>query len=184
LKALVLGATGFIGGHIARAALENGWQVRGLRRNPLSTGHLDEETIEWFNGDLSHPETLENAMEGIDILFHAAAYYPKAGNPQKVSSQITYANNEISNVIKSAKNSGIKRLIYTSTLTTIGHPPKEENRLADERDFYLPGSLRKSAYYESKSMMENVVLNSCSANFDALALNPTAVLGPGDVSEF
>ena len=84
-------------------------------------------------------------------------------------------------MIESAKQAGIQRLIYTSTLTTIGHPPPGENRLADERDFYIPGTLSKSAYYEAKIVMERAILQAASNGLDTVVLNPTAVLGPGDV---
>jgi len=180
MKTLVLGATGFIGGQIAKAALSAGWPVRGLRRTPESRGVLGESTVEWVLGNLADPASLEVAMQDIDIVFHAAAFYPKDGNPRKVPQQIDYANQEIHNVLTAAKNSGVKRLIYTSTLSTIALPPPGENRLADERDIYQPGTLPKSGYYESKIVMETAVLEAADT-LDTVVLNPTAVFGPGDV---
>jgi dihydroflavonol-4-reductase len=178
---LVLGATGFIGGHIALLALKNGYRVRGFRRNPESTGHLGDSEIEWVDGDLSDHDSLLKAMQGMDVVFHAAAFYPTRSKAKEVENQVAYAVNEIEGVLEAAKTAQIKRFVYTSSLTTIGHPPKGMKRLANETDFYIPGTLAKSSYYEAKIAMETCVLDSASAGFPAVVVNPTAVFGPGDV---
>lgn len=181
MKVLVLGATGFIGGHIAKEAIAQGWDVRGLRRDPQSTGHLDEAAaIEWISGDLDDGESLMRAMRGIDILFHAAAYYPKRGRAKLVPQRIREARQQINTVIEAAKAGGVRRLVYTSTLSTIGHPPAGENRLADERDIYQLGAMPKSAYYETKAVMEQAAL-AANDGLEVVVTNPTAVFGPGDV---
>lgn len=178
---LVLGATGFIGGHIAKLALEQGYHVRGFRRDPEATGHLGNAAIEWVSGDLADPGSLQKAMQGVDIVFHAAAFYPSRSKPGPVASQVAYAVDEIERVIKAAQEAQVKRFIYTSSLTTIGQPPKGQNRLANETDFYIPGTLTKSAYYESKFAMETRLLEAVKDGFPAVIVNPTAVFGPGDV---
>jgi dihydroflavonol-4-reductase len=180
-KVLVLGATGFIGGHIAQAALAAGWEVSGMRRDATRTGFLGELPVKWVTGNLENYAALQAAMETVDLVFHAAAFYPKDGNPRKVSEQIAYAQQEIRNVIAAARQAKVKKFIYTSTLTTIGHPTPKENRLADERDFYIPGMLAKSGYYEAKIEMEKIFLEACAVGFPGVILNPTAVFGPGDV---
>ena len=157
MLALVLGATGFIGGHIARAALEAGWEVRGLRRQAGRTGHVEGLPISWVRGNLKDYASLRLAMDRVDIVFHAAAFYPTDGNPRKVREQIQFAEREIQNVLAAVLAAKVKRFVYTSTLTTIGHPAPEENRLADERDVYSPGTLPKSAYYETKIAMEQIL---------------------------
>jgi len=180
-QTLVLGATGFIGGHIAQAALETGWEVRGLRRDETRAGHLEGLPVKWVPGDLGDFESLRAAMEGIAVVFHGAAFYPKDGNPRKVQEQIAYGQQEIKNVIGAARQAEVKKFIFTSTLTTIGQPPPPADRLADERDFYVPGTLEKSGYYEAKIAMEKIVIEACAAGFPGVILNPTAVFGPGDV---
>jgi dihydroflavonol-4-reductase len=178
---LILGSTGFIGGHIARKAAHLGWEVWGFRRDPNRVGYLAGYPIQWVQGDLMDSESLYKAMQGIEVVFHAAAFYPKSGNPREVPSQVEYAKKEIRNVIQAAIQAGVERIIYTSTLTTIGQPPSQDGRLADERDFYRVGSLSKSAYYESKIAMERLFLGACHDGLPGIVLNPTAVFGPGDV---
>jgi dihydroflavonol-4-reductase len=176
--ALVLGASGFIGGHIASAALEHGWHVRGLRRRPLATGHLDDAPVDWYEGNLDQPATLSPAFQGADIVLHAAAYYPK--NSRNIPGQVAQAVHQARAVLDQCRAAGAARLVFISSLTTIGRPPAGEARLADERDHYTPGSLPQSAYYECKYAMESEVLRA-SAGLPVVVLNPTAVFGPGDV---
>jgi dihydroflavonol-4-reductase len=90
------------------------------------------------------------------------------------------ARTEIGHVLAAVKRSDARRLVYTSSLTTIGAPPEGSGRLADERDLYKPGSVR-NAYYEAKWVMERAVLEAAANGLDAIALVPTAVFGPGDV---
>lgn len=181
MKVLVLGATGFIGGNIAKEALNAGWFVRGLHRHPHNFGALQGSSIEWVLGDLRDQHSLEKAMRKMDIVFHAAAFYPKSGDPRNVIGQIIQATKEINTVLEAFKSSGSKRLIYTSSLSTIGHPLPGEDRLANEHDFYQFGSLPKSGYYECKSQMENIALEAANTGIDIIVLNPTAVFGPGDI---
>lgn len=155
--------------------------MRGLRRNPAAVGHLGNLQVEWCEGDLKDPSALERAMRGVEIVFHAAGYYPTRKDRRSVSQQVQYAQNEIEGILNAAKRSGIDRLIYTSTLTTIGHPPSGATRLANENDQYMPGSMARSGYYEAKYAMEKAVLSYQDGDFAVVVLNPTAVFGPGDI---
>lgn len=174
---LVLGATGFIGGHIALAALRQGWEVRGLRRTPRSTGHVGEASLNWFPGDFNEPESLAPAFDGAEIVFHAAGYYPRSSG--KVGDQVAHSVRQTRTVIEACRRAGCRRLVYTSSLTTIGEPQPPGSRLADERDLYIPGSLARAAYYECKFAMESEVLRA-AASLPVIVTNPTAVFGPGD----
>lgn len=181
MNVLVLGATGFIGGHIAKAAIAEGWPVRGLRRKPGFRGHIDPDApIEWHLGDLNDEASLSRALQGVEILFHAAAYYPKRNQRLTVSEHVQAAENEIAHVLAAARASHVHRLVYTSTLTTIGPPPRGSGRLADERDHYRPGDQPANAYAEVKSAMERAVLAE-QGGLDLVVTNPTAMFGPGDV---
>lgn len=178
---LVLGATGFIGGHIARSALEAGWRVGALRRTPGAKGHLGEAPVGWVDGNLEDIDSLKEAMFGREIVFHAAGYYPKRRESLPVQQQVELAFNQTMGVIQAARSAGVSRLVYTSTLTTVGHPPPPAHRLANEADFYQPGSLAKNAYYEAKFVMEQAMIHANGETLSTVILNPTAVLGPGDV---
>ncbi|RLC97712.1 MAG: hypothetical protein DRI46_12530 [Chloroflexi bacterium] len=180
-KILVLGATGFLGGHIARKAHLAGWEVHGFRRDPQSQGHLEDLPVHWHTGTLEDYPALLEAMTGMEYVFHAAASYPKGGNPSLVRDNVKAGMAQMKNVIRATREAGIKRLIYTSSLTTIGSPPPGEERLADERDFYQQGSLPDNGYHEVKFAMEKLALEAVGVGYDIVILNPALVLGPGDV---
>ncbi len=171
---LVLGATGFIGGHIARTAAARGWQVRTLRRDPNAVGAIGDVNVEWVSGDLDDRSTLTAAMRGCNVVFHSAGAYPHGTHA--IDRDVQRALNQMRNVIAAARETKPDRLIYTSSFTTIGLPC-EPHRLADERDLYRPGTAG-DAYYEAKWAMEVEALNS---GLPLVVLNPAAVFGPGDV---
>jgi dihydroflavonol-4-reductase len=177
-SALVLGATGFIGGHIGLAAVRRGWAVRGLRRDPGGAGLLASEPVEWFSGALEEPAALDAALRGVEIVFHAAAYYPHDG--RDIPRQVGAAVRQTRSVLEAVRRAGSPPLVYTSSLSTIGRPPADEERMADERDAYVPGDLPRSAYYECKYAMESEVLRAAAAGASAVVVNPTVVFGPGD----
>jgi dihydroflavonol-4-reductase len=174
---LVLGATGFIGGQIARSAVARGWQVRALRRDPKSVGAIGDLNVDWAVGNLDDRSALIEAMRGCDVVFHSAAAYPHAAHG--IDRLVQAAVAQMQNVLQAAQETRIDRLIYTSSFTTIGWP-NDPNRYADERDPYRPGSAH-DAYYESKWAMEVAALNAVKEGLPAIVLCPSAVFGPGDV---
>ena len=78
MNVCVIGATGFIGGAIARAAVERGCQVRAMRRRPGAVGAIGDiaDSIEWVPGAIDEAQRLTSAMRGCDMVFHPAGYYP------------------------------------------------------------------------------------------------------------
>ncbi len=176
-RALVLGATGFIGGQIARAASRRGWSVRAGRRRTAFTGAIGDLDVEWARADLADPGSLVTAMRGVDVVFHAAAHYTHAA--RRIESHVAAARAEMRRVLDAARQAGVRRLIYTSTLTTIG-PPLDPGQPADERSPYRPGSAR-DAYHELKWAMEQDALNGALHGVPVVVLCPAVVFGPGDV---
>lgn len=176
-RAVVLGSTGCIGNNVVRACLEVGWQVRAFHRAKSATWMLDGLAVEHAVGDLNDPASLAAAMDDCDVAFHAAAYYPL--HSLDPAGSLREAVGGMRTVLRAAAQAGVGRLIYTSTLTTIG-PSAEPGRLADERDFYLPGST-KSAYFECKWAMESEAWRAAAEGLPVVIVNPTAVFGPWDV---
>ena len=176
-QALILGSTGCIGNNVTRACLAAGWSVRAFRRATSQTWMLDGLDVEHVIGDLADPASLADAMRDCDAVFHAAAYYPR--HSLDLNGSLRDAVLGMRNVLDAAAQAKVGRLIFTSTLTTLG-PPSEPGRLADERDFYLPGSTG-SAYFESKWAMEAEAWRAIAIGLPLIIVNPTAVFGPWDV---
>jgi dihydroflavonol-4-reductase len=178
MKILAIGATGFIGGAIARAAVARGWQVRAVRRDDRRTGAIGDLAaqgrIEWCQANLIDASTIAEAMLGCDVVFHAAGYYPTGSRDP--ARQIRRAQTQIEQVLLAFRQAKPDLLVYTSSLSTIG-PPSEPGRLANESDVYQLGST-PALYFDIKIVMEQMALGS---GLPVVALCPAAVFGPGDV---
>lgn len=177
IRCCILGATGFIGGQIARAAAAQGWQTRGLRRHPDAVGAIGDLEIEWVSGDLSDLASLVTAMRGCPLVFHAAGYYPRRAS--NIQETVRHGVIQMRNVLQAAATAGVKRLVYTSALTTVG-PPSDLGRLAGEDDLYTPGSV-SLPYFEVKWAMEMEALRAAIQGLPIIVVLPTVVFGPGDV---
>ncbi len=182
-QALILGSTGCIGNNIVRACLEAGWAVRAFHRASSQTWMLEgldahgPQGVEHTIGDLDDPASLVAAMRGCDVVFHAAAYYPR--HSLDMAGSLREAVTGMRNVLRAFAEAGAGRLVYTSSLTTLG-PAAEPGRLTDERDFYLPGSTG-SAYFETKWAMEAEAWRAAAEGLAVVIVLPTAVFGPWDV---
>jgi dihydroflavonol-4-reductase len=178
MRVFVLGATGFIGGQIARQAHQAGFDVHALRRQPGAVGSVGDLPISWHSGDLAHFPSLAEAFQGADVLFHAAGYAPQA--ERNVRRALRTGVEQMRTVLAAARQAEVRRVVYTSSLSTIGPPPPGSDRLADERDPYLPGSTWNN-YYEVKWLMEMEAVKAAHQGLPVVILCPTAVFGPGDV---
>ena len=176
-RALILGATGCIGNNTVRAGLVAGWQVRAFHRPTSNTWMLEGLDVEHALGDLDDPASLREAMRGCDLVIHSAAYYPR--HSLDMAGSLRLATSQLRNVLDAAAEAGVERLVYTSSLTTVG-ASADPDRLADERDYYLPGSTG-SAYFEAKWAMEAEAWRAIARGLPVVIVNPTAVFGPWDV---
>jgi dihydroflavonol-4-reductase len=157
-------------------------QIEGIQ-GELPFGHSErsEESLSRKTETLSRfaaqGDVVCEAMRGCDVVFHAAAAYPLAA--RDIAGWVSRSVGQMRAALASARDAGIGRFVYTSTLTTVGRPG-EAGHLADERDFYVPGT-SGSAYYEAKFAMEMEAFRAAAEGLPVVILNPTAVFGPGDI---
>jgi len=170
--ALVTGASGFLGWHVARVLLQRGYSVRALVRPGGRVADLDVDTV---TGDLRDPLSLQRAVAGCGLVFHVAADYRLwAKHPQEL-----YRSNVdgTRNLLQAARDAGVERLVYTSTVGCAGIP---HEGLGDEN---TPVSLLDMAgdYKRSKFLAEQVALQFAREGFPVVIVNPTAPVGDHDV---
>ena len=168
---LVTGASGFVGWRVARLLLERGCQVRALVRQNSRVPDLEVECV---TGDLRNPESLARAVKGCSAVFHVAADYRLwSKNPQEL-----YQSNVdgTRNILAAAKNVGVERVVYTSTVGCIGVP---HNGIGDEDQ---PVSLDEmaGAYKRSKFLAEQAALEAADSGMSVVIVNPTAPMGDHD----
>jgi dihydroflavonol-4-reductase len=170
--ALVTGASGFLGWHIARVLLDRGYSVRALVR---AGSRVDRLNVEPVTGDLRDAASLQRAVSGCGLVFHAAADYRLwAKDPGDM-----YRSNVegTRNLLQAARQAGVERVVYTSTVGCIGIPC---DGLGDET---MPVSLADMIgdYKRSKFQAEQVALEFARSGFPVVIVNPTAPVGDRDV---
>lgn len=175
MKVLVTGATGFTGGHLAQYLVDRGDEVRALVR-PKSRARFDQSPLARrvipFEGDLTDAGSLGRAMEGVEVVYHIAATYREAGQPDSAYRAINVDGTR--NLLEVAKESNVKRVVHCSTGGVhghIAHPP------ANEDAPFNPGDV----YQETKLAAEQLAREFGSANaLDVVVARPIGIYGPGD----
>ena len=176
MKALVTGATGFVGAAIAKTLIASGWQVRVLARAGSDRGNLQQLAAEVVEGDLNDLGSLELALEGCTALFHAAADYRLGARDPK---PLYLTNVEgTRNILSAARKAGVQRTVYTSSVATIGIPtdgtPGEERSPVALSDMI-------GHYKRSKYLAEEVARDAARAGMSVVIVNPSTPVGPGDI---
>jgi len=174
MRALVTGATGFIGGNLVCELLKGGFQVKALVREASSRKNIDGLDVEMAVGDLRDRPSLDRALEGCDVLFHvAAAYTFWTPNPSAVYDTNVQGTE---NILAAAGSAGIQKVVYTSTESTIGI---EGHNLGTEETTATLDSL-SGHYKRSKLLAERVALRMGAGGLPLIVVNPTMPVGPWD----
>jgi dihydroflavonol-4-reductase len=173
MKALVTGATGFVGAAVARALIREGWQVRALARKGSDRRNVQHLPVEVVEGDLVDPASLDRALAECEALFHVAADYRLGAlDPQRL-----YQTNVegTRNILEASRRAGVRRVVYTSSVATVGIPqdgsPGNEDTPVSVADMI-------GHYKRSKFLAEQLVRESGAP---VVIVNPSTPIGPGDV---
>ena len=176
MKAFVTGATGFVGSHVARALAEQGADLRLLVRPTSPTANIEGLRGDRVVGDLCDLESLKSAMAGCDVVFHVAADYRLwARDPREM-----YRSNVegTRNVIQAAQLASVRRVVYTSSVSTMGFT--RNGHLAHEDS---PVNLREMIghYKKSKFQAESLALEAGRNGAAVIVVNPSTPVGERDI---
>ena len=175
MKVFITGASGFIGGNLVRRLVEKGYRVKALVRpgSKISTALLNE--VEIVEGDILDFDTVLRGVSECGWVFHcAAAYKFWARDPRDIYKTNV---NGTDNVLVAAHLAGVERIVYTSTVGTIGLP---KVGLGNETT-PLPRHQVVGNYKRSKYLAEKIVLKKATAGIPVIVVNPTAPVGAWDV---
>lgn len=177
MRALVTGATGFIGSAVVRSLLKAGHEVRALTRAESNSRNLDSLRLEIAIGDMLDAPSLHRALQGCDSLFHVAADY-RLWVPDPVSMYRVNVEGT-KTLMLMALAAGIQRIVYTSTVATLR--PSLDGTPVDESARARPDEVI-GHYKRSKLLAEEGVLHLVREfSLPAVIVDPTAPVGPGDV---
>lgn len=176
MKCFLTGATGFLGSHVARQLLSRGAELRLLVRSTSRLDNIADLPAERVVGDLRDLESLKRGMSGCEFVFHVAADYRLwTRNGQEL-----YDSNVegTGNVLAAARDSGVRRVVYTSSVATMGFG--NNGRLTDEK---TPVTLSNMIgdYKRSKFMAEQLVIAAARGGQNVVVVNPTTPIGERDI---
>jgi dihydroflavonol-4-reductase len=171
-RVFLTGASGFVGGHVLRALLDAGYEVRALVRGLLLPRFVDLDGAEVVRGDLEGSGALVAALRGCRFLVHVAARYSFAPAERPALQRVNVLGT--AGLLEAARIAGVERTVVTSSSATVG--PAHGGRLATEND-WAPEDDAASAYHRSKVEQERAAL---AAQVEVVRVLPTAPVGPGD----
>ena len=173
MHALVTGATGFTGGHLARALVARGNAVSALvREGSPDAAALAAAGSTLKTGDLRDTSALAAATAGVDVVYHIAAMYRQAGLPDDVYRAVNAT--AVQHIIEAASRAGVKRVVHCSTVGVHGdveHPP------ANEDAPLKPGDVYQVTKLEGERLARET---GSRLGIEVTIARPTGIYGPGD----
>jgi dihydroflavonol-4-reductase len=181
LKAFVTGATGFLGSHVARVLAEQGAELRLLVRPTSDLRNIQDLKADRVEGDLRDSASIEKALSGCDVAFHVAADYRLwVRDPDAM-----YRSNVegTRSLLEAARKQGVARVVYTSSVATMGFTSGSSSKNGYVADETSPVSLADMIghYKRSKFMAEQVAIDAARSGVDVVIVNPTTPIGERDI---
>jgi dihydroflavonol-4-reductase len=176
MKTFVTGATGFIGASIVRELLRDGREVRTLVRKGSDTSNLAGLDVELWRGDLRDRAGLKQGLKGCDVLYHAAADYRLWTRDPAEMYRINVDGTTA--ILEAAVENGISRVVYTSSVGTLGNPgdgtPGSEDTPVSFADMV-------GYYKKSKFLAEREAEKFVERGLSLTIVNPSTPVGPLDI---
>lgn len=177
MRILVTGATGFVGSHVVRKLLADGHLVRVLRREASSTKALAGLSVESAIGDVTDRDSVFEAVEGCEAVFHAAGVVSYWRGLREIQRKVNVEGTR--HVVEACLAHKVARLVHTSSIAAIGYAP--EGRIGNEMLEYNWSPYRIH-YNDTKHLAELEVHQGIQRGLDAVIVNPAVVFGPGDLN--
>lgn len=177
VRALVTGSTGFVGANLVAALNERNVEVIGLRRKNSPEDAIAGLKITPALGDVSDIDSLRNAMEGVDWVFQVAAVADYWRVPKETIYKVNVEGAR--NVMQAALDTGVKRLVLTSSSAALGIPSPNGRPMDETNQFNL--TPEEFPYGHSKHLAEEEMKKLVDKGLHAVAVLPAAVIGPRDL---
>jgi dihydroflavonol-4-reductase len=171
---LVTGAAGHIGNVLVRQLLKGGSQVRALILPGEDIHSLEGLAVEKVSGNVLDPLSLENAMRGVDFVFHLAGIISIMPGRDELMRKVNIQGTK--NILKAAKKCGVKRVLYTSSIHALS---RNWNGVIDEQVPFDPHN-PEGEYDRTKAEASIAVQEATRQGLDAVIVCPTGVIGPFD----
>lgn len=172
MRNLITGATGFIGSHIAERLVKEGEEVIALVRPTSRVGFLKSIGVKFAYGDINDIDSLKNAVNGIDVVYHSAALADEWISPKEA---YTVNVEGTKNLLTSALDAGVKRFVFISSLAVLGM--KDHYGTRADAPYHRTGD----SYIDTKIDSEQLVMDYYKKNgLPVTVVRPGFVFGPRD----
>jgi dihydroflavonol-4-reductase len=172
-RVFVTGASGFIGGALARRLVERGDEVVGLARSDVAEAIVASRGASVARGDLLDEGSLEAGMRGCELAYHVAGVNTHCPDDAEMLLRVNVGGTEAA--VRAAASAGIRRMVLTSSAASVGEPA---GTVGDERTAHRGSYL--SVYDRSKHVGEQAAFNTARRlGVELVAVNPSSVQGPG-----
>lgn len=172
---LVTGGTGFLGSHLLRKLVNVGQPVRALYRKEIPRQVEDiRNKIEWVQGDVLDVGALEDAMQGVDKVYHCAGVV--SFRPQEQVQMMKVNVEGTANVVNLSIDAGVKKLVHVSSTAALGRA--KADGVLDESSEWREGK-GNSRYAVSKYLAEMEAWRGSAEGLDVAIVNPSIILGAG-----
>lgn len=171
LKALVTGANGFVGSHLAEGLLERGYHVRCLVRSTSNLQWLSGFEVQYVYGDIAERTSLKDAVKGVDVVFHCAGL-TKARKKEEYFKANAEGTRNIFEACLEA-NPRLQRFIYVSSQAAVG--PGGDEKPLDET-----APCRPVTHYGESKLEGERIASQFASQLPITIVRPPAVYGPRD----
>jgi dihydroflavonol-4-reductase len=171
---LVTGAAGHIGNVLVRELVNDGNEVRALILPGEDVSALEGLQIKYLEGNVLDPQSLDRAMQGVDLVFHLAGIISIMPGQNELMRRVNVDGTR--NVLAAAQKAGVKRLVYTSSIHALSRDWKGK---IDESVPFDPNT-KIGGYDRTKAQASLSVLEAVKQGLDAVIVCPTGVVGPYD----
>jgi len=176
MRNFVTGGTGFVGSALVRRLIGKGEEVVALTRPGSDTSNLDGLGVKLAQGDLTDLSSLKAAMSGCERVYHAAAEYTLWSPDPARLYDVNVGGTE--NILEAARELGVNRVVYTSTVGALGNPG-DGRPGAEDTPVTLDDMI--GHYKRSKFMAEQKAVERAGAGQDIVIVNPSTPVGPRDI---
>ncbi|MCA1971336.1 MAG: NAD-dependent epimerase/dehydratase family protein [Caenispirillum sp.] len=173
-RAFVTGGSGFLGGRLIEMLVERNIEVLALARSPVAARKVEQRGARAVMGDLSRPAELAQGLEGVDVVFHAAAFLHFWGNWQDFVA--AHVDGTLG-MIEAAERGGAKRVVLISAASVV---MGNLEALIDVDETAPLTELRVLPYSATKALAERAGLARPNSKITVTAVRPPLIWGPGD----
>ncbi len=176
MKYFLTGATGFVGGVVARQLREAGHEVRAVVRTPAKAKALADMGVILHKGDVTEKESMRAPMTGVDGVFHIAGWYKVGVRDATPGEQVNVLGTR--NVLELMKALGIPKGVYTSTLAV----NSDTHGIMVDENYRFTGK-HLSAYDRTKAEGHHIADKFVAEGLPLVILQPGLIYGPEDTSQ-